>query len=213
MILSLIIKCFIIGVMTSIPMGPLGIVCIQRTINKGRQHGFVTGLGAATSDLIYASIIGFSMSYMLELIETYANIISLVSFSIIILFGVLTFLKKPKQFTPNKHTAKNYNNLFKDYISAFGLCISNPMISVFFIALFAQFEVFKAYQPFYISIFTLILIFCSASICWGTVSYFVDKFRDRFNERSIIILNKIAGTLLCLFGAWGIISTIIKHFQ
>mgnify|MGYP003291064125 CR=1 FL=1 len=212
MILTLLIKCFFIGIAASIPMGPLGVVCIQRTINRGRQHGFVTGLGAASSDLVYASLIGFSMSFVLDFIEANSTIISLISFAIIILFGILTFLKSPKQFTESKTTSSSNNSLLKDYASALGLCISNPMISVFFIALFAQFEVFTNNQPFYISLLTLVFIFCSSMTCWGVLSFFVDKFRDRFNEKGITYLNRFAGSLLTIIGFWGICNTIIKNW-
>ncbi len=212
MILSLLVKCFFIGIAASIPMGPLGVVCIQRTINRGRQHGFVTGLGAASSDFIYASLIGFSMSFVLDFIDKYTAIISIIGFSIIILLGILTFFKSPKQFTESKSNVSSNNSLLKDYASALGLCISNPMISVFFIALFAKFEVFTNNQPWYISVLTLLFIFCSSMACWGTLSFFVDKFRDRFNEKGITYLNRFTGGLLIIIGIWGIGSTIINNW-
>ena len=66
--LDLIIKGLLIGVVASAPMGPVGVLCIQRTLNKGRWYGFVTGIGAAFSDIIYALITGFGMSFVVDFI-------------------------------------------------------------------------------------------------------------------------------------------------
>ena len=68
-ILDVLIKGFIVGVVVSAPMGPVGVLCIQRTLNKGRWYGFVTGLGAAFSDIIYALITGYGMSFVVDFIE------------------------------------------------------------------------------------------------------------------------------------------------
>ncbi|MCQ2349259.1 MAG: LysE family transporter [Paludibacteraceae bacterium] len=211
--IHLVLNCFIIGILTSIPMGPLGVVCIHRTLSKGRQHGFVTGLGAATSDLVYASLIGFSMSYVLDFIHSHEILIKFISCGIILAFGLITLFQDPKkQLERRKDATTTNDSLLKDYLSAFGLCITNPMISVFFIALFAQFNIFADNQPFYRSVATLLLIFCGASTCWFTLSYYVDKFRERINERGTSIMNKIAGTLLLTIGIWGIITTIVNNY-
>ena len=68
-ILDLTIKGLIVGMVASAPMGPVGVLCVQRTLNKGRIYGLVTGLGAAVSDFIYALITGLGMSFVVEFIE------------------------------------------------------------------------------------------------------------------------------------------------
>lgn len=72
-----IIRGLAIGILVSAPMGPIGILCIQRTLNKGRWSGFVTGLGAALSDLIYALLTGLGMSIVIDFIEANQNILQI----------------------------------------------------------------------------------------------------------------------------------------
>ena len=69
-ILDLILKGILIGIIASAPMGPVGILCIQRTLNKGRWYGFATGLGAAISDMLYALITGLGMSFIMDFISS-----------------------------------------------------------------------------------------------------------------------------------------------
>ena len=91
--LDLIIKGLLIGVVASAPMGPVGVLCIQRTLNKGRWYGFVTGIGAAFSDIIYALITGFGMSFVVDFIENKDNMFYLQMAGSIMLFfsdGTLT---------------------------------------------------------------------------------------------------------------------------
>ena len=72
-ILNLILKGILIGIIASAPMGPVGVLCIQRTLNKGRWYGFVTGIGAAVSDLIYAMITGLGMTLIMDLVTNGQN--------------------------------------------------------------------------------------------------------------------------------------------
>ena len=85
----------LVGLCVSVPVGPLGVLCIQRTITRGRWHGIATGLGATTSDLVYALLVGFSMGFIIEFIEAHQLIIQLIG-SIII--GFLVYI-----FTPTIH--------------------------------------------------------------------------------------------------------------
>ena len=85
----------IIGLFISVPVGPIGILCIQRTVNRGRAHGIITGLGATTSDLIYAVLVGFSMSFVINFIETHQMTIQIVGSLIIFGFGLHIFRTNP----------------------------------------------------------------------------------------------------------------------
>nr|MBP9637656.1 LysE family translocator [Bacteroidaceae bacterium] len=70
-IVDILIKGFIIGVVVSAPLGPVGVLCVQRTLNKGRWYGFVTGLGAALSDIVYALLTGYCMSFISDIIAVH----------------------------------------------------------------------------------------------------------------------------------------------
>ena len=85
-ILELLLKGVFIGVVVSAPMGPVGVLCVQRTLNKGRSYGFITGVGAAISDIIYALLTGFGMSFVMDLITDHQNKFYLQIFGSILLF-------------------------------------------------------------------------------------------------------------------------------
>ena len=76
-LLEIVVKGLIIGIVASAPMGPVGVLCIQRTLNKGRMYGFVTGCGAAVSDIIYALITGYGLSFIYDFIHNERNLFGL----------------------------------------------------------------------------------------------------------------------------------------
>ncbi len=190
---------FIIGLFTSVPVGPLGILTIQRTLNRGRWHGLVTGLGASTSDLIYASIVGFSMGFVTDFINEHQFWIQIVGSVIIMLFGVQLFLSNPSDRLESvkKSSKSDYVN---DYLSAFGLCLSNPLIIFIFIGLFAQFNFFSADQKWYDTLVGLLSILLGAFSWWMTLTLLVSKLRSRFNIRGLWILNRITGAIMVILG-------------
>ena len=86
-VLDLLVKGFIIGVVVSAPLGPVGVLCIQRTLNKGRWYGFVTGLGASLSDIAYALLTGYGMSFMFDFIaanQMYLQLLGSVMFLVLV---------------------------------------------------------------------------------------------------------------------------------
>ena len=90
-----IYKGIIIGIIVSAPMGPIGILCVQRTLNRGRMHGLATGLGAMVSDLIYASITLIGMGFVNDLLEANEQLLQYAGGLVIILFGIAIFLTNP----------------------------------------------------------------------------------------------------------------------
>ena len=94
-ILDLLVKGLIIGVVVSAPLGPVGVLCIQRTLNKGRWYGFVTGIGACLSDIIYALITGYGMSFMDEFLMKHQVLLQIVGSVMLFVFGVFTFRSNP----------------------------------------------------------------------------------------------------------------------
>ncbi|MDD2602734.1 MAG: LysE family transporter, partial [Prevotella sp.] len=139
-ILGLILKGLLIGVIASAPMGPVGILCIQRTLNKGRWYGFITGVGAALSDLIYAMITGLGMSFVMRLITDPTNKfwLQIIGSVLLLVFGVYCLRSNP---TNNIRIGgrKGKGTLLHNGVTAFLVTFSNPLIIFLFMATFAQF--------------------------------------------------------------------------
>ena len=137
-IFDILWKGFIIGVIVSAPLGPVGVLCIQRTLNKGRWYGFVTGVGASLSDICYALLTGYGMSFVFDYVNK--NIFYLQLFGSILLFcfGVYTFRSNPvRSLRPPSGTKGTY---LHNFVTAFFVTLSNPLVIFLFIGLFARFS-------------------------------------------------------------------------
>ena len=201
----------IIGILVSAPMGPLGILTIQRTLNKGRLNGIVTGLGATTSDLIYAILVGFSMSFINQYIAPYGSEIKIMGSIVLFIFGYLIFKKKPEVALDDSIGTSN-RNLISTYTSAFGLCFSNPIIIFIFMTLFARFDFFSTDNIFEVLI-SLVSILAGAFIWWCFLTFIVGIFRAKFKTRGLRMLNLIAGSALMIFAVVGIITGFVGVFK
>lgn len=205
-ILDLLVKGFIIGVIVSAPLGPVGVLCIQRTLNKGRWFGFVTGLGAALSDTCYALITGYGMSFMDELILKHQTFLQVVGSIMLLAFGIYTFRSNPvKSLRP---TFANRGTYLHNFITAFFVTFSNPLIIFLFIGLFARFSFVMPGSPLGFQLVGYLAIVIGALTWWFGITYFVNKVRTQFNVRGIWILNRIIGVVVIIASIVGIVLTI-----
>ncbi len=191
----LFIKGIIVGISTSAPLGPLGILCIQRTINKGVLSGFVTGFGAAFADIIYASIAGFGISIIADFLREYQIIIRILGGIILLIVGIMIFRSNPvKQIRQ-----QNQQNYFGYFISSLFITITNPITIVVFGAVFASLglDQVSSMNPI---IITLAGIFSGALLWWLSLIISVNIFRNKIRLRNLWWINKITGVLVSLFG-------------
>lgn len=193
-----------IGLIISAPMGPVGMLCIQRTLDKGRRAGFYTGIGAALSDLFYSLLTGFGLSFIEEFLERNSNIIQLAGSAVLIAFGIYLFRKNPARTL--RKPLKDEVSIKKNILGGFLFTFSNPLILFLIIGLFARFNFllpeFKVYQYFTGFVF----IFVGAIIWWWFITFSIDKVRHHFNIRSMWLINRIIGVIIMLFAVVGIIT-------
>ncbi|WP_430510075.1 LysE family translocator [Gottfriedia solisilvae] len=129
----LLLKSFILGFSVSAPVGPIGLLCIQRILTRGRTAGFVTGFGAATANLIYASIAAFGFSVVSSFLVEQQLVFRVIGGVFLFYLGIKTFIKKPS------NTAANLEgeSIFAMFLSTFVLMITNPVTILNFVAMFA----------------------------------------------------------------------------
>lgn len=200
----------IIGILVSAPMGPIGILCIQRTLSKGRLHGLVTGFGATLSDIIYAGITCLGMGMIVNFIE--ANEAPLQVFGSIVLgiFGYYIFRSNPtKGIRKQKDKKLSYT---QDFLTAFLLTFSNVFIVLLYIALFARFGFVLPEHSVWMSLGGIGGIGIGAILWWTIITYFVSKLRTWFNIRSVWIFNKIVGIIIILVSIIGLLSVVLTYY-
>lgn len=204
-ILDLLIKGFIIGVVVSAPLGPVGVLCIQRTLNKGRWYGFVTGLGAALSDIIYALITGYGMSFISDIISRHIFLFQWLGSVMLFLFGLYTFRSNPvRSLRPVSTTKGTY---LHNFVTAFFVTISNPLIIFLFIGLFARFAFADPSYLIHEQISSYFAIALGALTWWFTITYGVNKVRKRFDLRGIWMINRVVGVVVMVVSVIGAILT------
>ena len=205
--LDIILKGLLIGIVASAPMGPVGVLCIQRTLNKGRWFGFVTGIGAALSDIVYALITGFGMSFVVEFIENKTNMfyLQLIGSIMLFFFGLYTYRSNPAESI--RPASQNKGTLIHNFVTAFFVTFSNPLIIFLFVALFARFTFVIPDHVFQQSLGYL-SIFIGARIWWFALAYAINKVRTRFKVKEIFILNRIIGGVVIVAAIAGFMITI-----
>ncbi|MDR0940445.1 MAG: LysE family translocator [Mediterranea sp.] len=208
-ILDILIKGIIIGVVVSAPLGPVGVLCIQRTLNKGRWYGFVTGLGAALSDIAYALLTGYGMSFVFDLIKNNIFYLQLIGSIMLLLFGIYTFRSDPMRSIRPVSGSGSKGSYFHNFITAFLVTLSNPLIILLFIGLFARFA-FVQNEVLLIETFAgYAAIVVGALAWWLGITYFVNKVRAKFDERGIVVLNRVIGSIVIVVAVVALAYTLL----
>jgi threonine/homoserine/homoserine lactone efflux protein len=207
-----VFKGMLIGMIASAPMGPVGILCVQRTLNKGRWYGLVTGFGAAASDIIYAGITGFGMAFVMDFINNEQNkfYLQIIGSVLLLAFGVYTWRTDP---TRNMHkSGQQKGSLWYNMWTAFLVTFSNPLIIFLFMALFAQFAFVIPDRPFEMLV-GFASIVGGALLWWYGLSWLVDKVRGIFDAAGIRIINQIIGTVVIIFSVISLFGTVTNLFR
>ena len=204
--LGLVSKGFIIGILVSAPMGPSGLLCVQRTLSKGRWYGFVSGLGAALSDIFYATITGLSIGLIVDILEVYQKPIEIFGCVVLGIFGYYIFRSKPIIHLEQSGDAKP--SYLRDFITSFLLTFSNVMIVLLFLGLFARFAFALPAKSFWIIINGLGGIALGAVVWWFTVTYVVSKMRRWFSTKGIRVLNRTVGIIIFILSLVGLVFSL-----
>jgi threonine/homoserine/homoserine lactone efflux protein len=206
--IEIVIKGIIIGLLVSIPLGPIGMLCVQRTLNRGRRYGIATGLGATTSDLIYTIIALFFIGFVIDFLEDKKLMIQIIGSIIVIIFGIFINRSNPSR-QPMPDQRKN-ETLMNDFFSSFILTLSNPLILFILIALFARFEFLDNNTTFFLNLVGLLSILGGAFLWWSVLTFLVSKFRDKLSYRELKMMNRIIGIIIISIGSFGILYNVIK---
>ena len=196
-ILDCIIKGILIGVIASAPMGPVGILCIQRTLNKGRWFGFVTGVGAAASDIFYALITGLGMSFVMDFINNEHNkyLLQISGSIMLFIFGIYMYRTDPRKCLRPVSTKKG--TLLHNFSTAFLVTLSNPLIIFLFIALYNMLT-FVIPGNFLGQCVGYISIVGGAMLWWLGLTYVINRMKQNFGVRGILRLNRTIGTIVLI---------------
>lgn len=202
-----LLRGFAIGVLISAPMGPIGMLVIQRTLDKGRWPAFFTGIGASLSDMFYCILTGAGIAFITDFIAAQQLWLQILGSVAIAVFGIYLFRKNPTRRLRRKNVPVA-NTYWKDIVSGFLLTVSNPLILFFIIGLFARFNFLLPEFRYYHYVSGYLSIAAGALGWWFLVTFLVDKMRSHFNVRSLYLVNRIIGAILIVFALVGAITAI-----
>lgn len=205
--IELFIKGIIAGIGASVPLGPIGVICIQRTVNRGRLSGFLSGMGAACADTIFAAFAVLGLAFVQKFIDDNINWFLIGGGIIIALLGLRIYFNNPiKQL---RGRGQMRNKFFEDFMSMFLLTISNPGAVFLMLALFTLVKLDLADSTHKISVATILWgVMIGCAIWWFVLTWLVDRFRRFFRIRQLWIINRLAGIIIFVLGIISIFEGI-----
>jgi len=208
-IVDIIYKGFLIGIFASVPMGPIALLCIQRTLNKGQWHGFFSGAGAAFSDVFYAGIVSLGMGFIIDFITRNQYTLQIIGSIMLIAFGIYVFRSNPfKRLHEPKESGSSY---WQNTVSVFFLTLPNPLMIFLFIVLFARFNFIASEEKLFSILLGLLSILAGALSWWFLITFLVGKLHKKINLRVLWIINRVFGVIIILLSIYLLMSTLQHH--
>jgi threonine/homoserine/homoserine lactone efflux protein len=206
---ALVVRGIVIGFSIAAPVGPIGVLCIRRTLADGRASGLLTGLGAATADAVYGAIAALGLTALTDALVGGQIWIRVIGGAFLLYLGVRTFLAKPAERAVDlvgvvkrseRRGDSGLTRLVGAFLSTFVLTLTNPMTILSFVAVFAALGLGTTH-PGPLSAAGLVLgVFVGSALWWLTLSGAVSLFRSRFDERGLGWVNRISGAVIAAFG-------------
>lgn len=196
--LEILLKGVLLGLAVSMPLGPIGIILINRTIKRGFLSGFFSGLGLGTADTLLAVLSALGFTVILGFIQEERFIITIIAGIVVIGVGLKVLLSNPvKDFRDREKRGKS---LWRDFYSVFILSISNPYTILIFVAFFSGIHVNIKIKPELVPFLLIPGVFIGAMTWWFSLSYFLSRFKKNIRLRAIVRINKLGGIVIILIG-------------
>ncbi len=206
-----ILKGFLVGVCASVPVGPIAILVIQKSLSKGHKAGFIAGLGACVVDTIFAFIAIFALAFAQKFLDAHHNLILLVGGIVLIVMGIHMTTSDPFRKMKSESSSSDFA---KDFGQSFAMGLSNPMAIFVIFALFAFFGLANdAPQTWSIAPMLLAVSLGSAAY-WFLISWGLSHFRKKFKMNTILWISRLTGAIVVIIGiallGQGLINVIFR---
>jgi threonine/homoserine/homoserine lactone efflux protein len=201
---GLFLKGFVIGFSIAAPVGPIGILCIQRTLTGGNFQGLITGLGAATADALYGFIAAFGLTFISNFLVDQSNWFRIIGGLFLCYLGLRAFLRKPQEQTVSVANSTNLSA----YGTTFFLTLTNPMTILFFAGIFAGLGMVSESIHYASAGLMVIGVFIGSGAWWLILSGTTGILRNKISEGKLAMVNKFSGLIILAFGVLAFISAI-----
>ncbi len=195
---------FVIGLAIAAPVGPIALLCMQRTLAHGRAAGLLSGLGAATADAAYGAVAAFSLTIVSQALLQDRTWIQLIGGALLLLLGLRILMAPPP--LPDAHAVRA-RSLGKNYASTALLTLANPATILSFAAIFAALGLSTAAHTTAAATLMVLGVFLGSAIWWFALTLLVSKLHDRMTPAALGWIGRVAGTVIATFGVAGIIAS------
>jgi threonine/homoserine/homoserine lactone efflux protein len=202
---SLLLRGLIVGFSIAAPVGPIGVLCIRRTLANGRAAGLVSGLGAATADAIYGCIAGFGLTFISGLLISQQGWLKLIGGAFLCYLGIRTLLAPPAE----RAASAAGTGLAGAYASTLFLTLTNPTTIFSFLAIFAGMGLASAGGDYAAAVALVLGVFCGSALWWLLLSGGVGLLRARFDTGMMRWVNRLSGVVITAFGVWALVSLAV----
>jgi len=213
----LILSGWMIGLIAAVPIGPVNLICIRRTLQCGWRYGFVSGLGAALGDMLFACVIGFSLTAVRQLIQGHSLALQIIGGLLLVAIGVRMYNAPPPERINEAlgpYAQKNAQNCAKmngngagkngsrtrGMASTFALTMTNPATLAWFMGWFSSMGGLADNPSFFSAAEVVGGVFLGSATWWLTLTAFVGKLHAQINDRVVRVINRVSGVLVFLSG-------------
>jgi threonine/homoserine/homoserine lactone efflux protein len=202
-VLSFLLKGLVIGFSIAAPVGPIGVLCIRRTLAEGRVMGLACGLGAAGADAVYGCIAAFGLTMISAVLVAQQQWLGLIGGAFLCYLGVKTFLSRPAE----QAAAAKGGGLLAAFASTFVLTMTNPATILSFVAIFAGLGIASAGTQL-AAVAMVTGVFLGSALWWLLLSGGVSLLRNRFDLRAMQWVNRLSGVIIGAFGIFALVTAI-----
>jgi threonine/homoserine/homoserine lactone efflux protein len=201
----------VMGLIAAVPIGPVNLICIRRTFAFGPLNGFMSGLGAALGDGVFAAVTGFGLTWVAQLIEGYAPIIELIGGAMLVYFGWRTYRAPPMVRCIEERENDGATNLVKAMVSTFALTVTNPATLLAFTAMFASLGGLAGGAGSYVDAgFVVGGVVGGSTGWWLVLTTVIGLFHAQIDEKIMRRINRGSGILVAIFGLVVLVHLVLK---
>ena len=210
MLLIFLLKGIVVGIVIAVPVGPVGVLCVRRTIFEGKLAGFISGLGAATGDAMFGLLAAFGLTFISDLLIGYQQWLRIAGGCYLIYVGGSAMLTRPEM---KPRTDRDAEGLLRDYLSTFALTLTNPITILVFLGVFSAIGLSGEEATLDRAAILVLGVWLGSLLWWLAVSFGLGGLFRSFEPRYLGWINRGSGTILLVSGAALLAVPLLKHMS
>lgn len=203
---NFLLRGLLIGLSVAATIGPMSVLCIQRTLLRGFRYGLVSGMGIATADALYGSIAGFGLTVIASFLVSQQIWVRIVGGLFLLYLGVKTLLSKPAERAAAEAKVVPITTFVGAYISTLLLTLTNPLTILSFAAIFAGIGVGGQASSPLTALLVVCGVFLGSALWWCVLTGAISWLRDKFTAQWFLWINRASGVIIILFGLLALLS-------